>query len=180
MAQRLLVIEDEPTLARLLSYNLTQEGYEVTVEDHGTAGYDRATREPFDLIVLDLMLPGMNGIDILDKLRGQGIRTPVIVLTAKNAEEDVVRGLKSGADDYITKPFGVSELLARVSAVLRRISGLAEEAPRKRRYPLRPLSWDSWKSTRNVMKFRWVDRVLICVPRSLKSCCIWPGSRVWF
>ncbi|AIQ28733.1 MULTISPECIES: response regulator transcription factor [Paenibacillus] len=129
MAQRLLVIEDEPTLARLLSYNLTQEGYEVTVEDHGTAGYDRATREPFDLIVLDLMLPGMNGIDILDKLRGQGIRTPVIVLTAKNAEEDVVRGLKSGADDYITKPFGVSELLARVSAVLRRISGLAEEAP---------------------------------------------------
>jgi DNA-binding response OmpR family regulator len=93
MAQRLLVIEDEPTLARLLSYNLTQEGYEVTVEDHGTAGYDRATREPFDLIVLDLMLPGMNGIDILDKLRGQGIRTPIIVLTAKNAEEDVVRGL---------------------------------------------------------------------------------------
>ncbi len=129
MAQRLLVIEDEPTLARLLSYNLTQEGYEVTVEDHGTAGYDRATREPFDLIVLDLMLPGMNGIDILDKLRGQGIRTPVIVLTAKNAEEDVVRGLKSGADDYITKPFGVSELLARVSAVLRRISGMAEETP---------------------------------------------------
>lgn len=81
------------------------------------------------MIVLDLMLPGMNGIDILDKLRGQGIRTPIIVLTAKNAEEDVVRGLKSGADDYITKPFGVSELLARVSAVLRRISGLAEEAP---------------------------------------------------
>lgn len=73
----------------------------------------------------------MNGIDILDKLRGQGIRTPIIVLTAKNAEEDVVRGLKSGADDYITKPFGVSELLARVSAVLRRISGLAEEAPQE-------------------------------------------------
>lgn len=129
MAQRLLVIEDEPTLARLLSYNLAQEGYEVAHEDHGTAGYDRAVKEQFDLIVLDLMLPGMNGIDILDKLRGQGIRTPIIVLTAKNTEEDVVRGLKSGADDYMTKPFGVSELLARVSAVLRRVSGATEEAP---------------------------------------------------
>ncbi|WP_310549799.1 response regulator transcription factor [Paenibacillus glufosinatiresistens] len=130
MAQRLLVIEDEPTLGRLLSYNLVQEGYEVVLEDHGTAGYDRALKEHFDLIVLDLMLPGMNGIDILDKLRGQGVRTPVIVLTAKNTEDDVVRGLKSGADDYITKPFGVSELLARVSAVLRRISGIAEEPAR--------------------------------------------------
>lgn len=127
MAQRLLVIEDEPTLGRLLSYNLTQEGYEVMTEDHGTSGYDRALGEHFDLIILDVMLPGMNGIDILDKLRAQGIATPVIMLTAKNTEEDVVRGLKSGADDYITKPFGVSELLARVSAVLRRISGSASE-----------------------------------------------------
>ncbi|AOZ93874.1 response regulator transcription factor [Paenibacillus crassostreae] len=127
MPQRLLVIEDEPTLARLLSYNLTQEGYDVTVEDHGTAGYERASGESFDLILLDLMLPGMNGIDILSKLRAQGIVTPIIILTAKNAEEEVVQGLKSGADDYITKPFGVSELLARVSAVMRRVSGKNEE-----------------------------------------------------
>ncbi|MDR9856431.1 response regulator transcription factor [Paenibacillus sp. VCA1] len=128
MSQRLLVIEDEPTLARLLSYNLTQEGYEVTISDHGTTGFERAVQEPFDLIVLDLMLPGMNGFDILGKLRGKGIATPVIILTAKNAEEEVVQGLKLGADDYITKPFGVSELLARVATVLRRVSGVKEEA----------------------------------------------------
>ncbi|MNP16437.1 Alkaline phosphatase synthesis transcriptional regulatory protein PhoP [compost metagenome] len=73
------------------------------------------------------MLPGMNGIDILGKLRSQGVVTPIIILTAKNAEEEVVQGLKSGADDYITKPFGVSELLARVSAVMRRVSGKHEE-----------------------------------------------------
>ncbi|MBO2942505.1 response regulator transcription factor [Paenibacillus sp. F411] len=129
MAQRLLVIEDEPTLSRLLSYNLTQEGFLVTVEEHGTEGYERASRETFDLILLDVMLPGMNGFSILEKLRQQGITTPIIILTAKNAEEEVVQGLKMGADDYITKPFGVSELLARVSAVLRRVSGQpAEEA----------------------------------------------------
>lgn len=127
MSQRLLVIEDEPTLARLLSYNLSQEGYEVTMEDHGLAGYERASQESFDLILLDLMLPGMNGFEILSKLRGQGIVTPIIILTARNAEEEVVQGLKSGADDYITKPFGVSELLARVSAVMRRVSGRIED-----------------------------------------------------
>ena len=122
MAQRLLVIEDEPTLSRLLTYNLTQEGYDVTAEDHGSSGYDRAVSQDFDLILLDLMLPGMNGLDILNKLRVQGVTTPVIILTAKNGEAEVVQGLKSGADDYITKPFGVSELLARVDAVLRRYS----------------------------------------------------------
>ncbi|MHA0857456.1 response regulator transcription factor [Paenibacillus sp. CMAA1364] len=127
MPQRLLVIEDEPTLARLLSYNLHQEGYDVTVEDHGTLGYERALSESFDLILLDLMLPGMNGIEILGKLRTQGVVTPIIILTAKNAEEEVVQGLKLGADDYITKPFGVAELLARVSAVMRRVSGKSEE-----------------------------------------------------
>ncbi|CAM2964340.1 response regulator transcription factor [Paenibacillus sediminis] len=125
--QRLLVIEDEPTLARLLSYNLTQEGYEVTVEDHGTTGYEIARKSHFDLILLDLMLPGMNGFEILNKLRSEGIRTPIIILTAKNAEEEVVQGLKAGADDYITKPFGVSELMARVSAVLRRASGIEDK-----------------------------------------------------
>lgn len=128
MAQRLLVIEDEPTLSRLLTYNLTQEGYDVTAEDHGSAGYDRALSQEFDLILLDLMLPGMNGLDILNKLRIQGVSTPVIILTAKNGEAEVVQGLKSGADDYITKPFGVSELLARVDAVLRRYSN-GEDLP---------------------------------------------------
>lgn len=126
MTQRLLVIEDEPTLSRLLSYNLTSEGYEVVVEDHGQTGYETAFKQKFDLILLDLMLPGMNGFEIMSKLRSEGVTTPVIILTAKNAEEEVVQGLKSGADDYITKPFGVAELLARVAAVLRRANGQEE------------------------------------------------------
>lgn len=129
MTQRLLVIEDEPTLSRLLSYNLTSEGYQVVVAEHGQIGFDTAMQEEFDLILLDLMLPGMNGFEIMFKLRGEGVKTPIIILTAKNAEEEVVEGLKSGADDYITKPFGVAELLARVAAVLRRSNGQEEREP---------------------------------------------------
>ncbi|WP_442601460.1 response regulator transcription factor [Paenibacillus sp. KN14-4R] len=120
MTPKILVIEDEPTLARLLSYNLTQDGYEVKVVEHGGEGFQLAMQQAHDLIILDLMLPGMNGFEILTKLRQKGVRTPVIILTARNAEEEVVQGLKHGADDYMTKPFGVAELLARVSAVLRR------------------------------------------------------------
>ncbi|BBH18741.1 DNA-binding response regulator [Paenibacillus baekrokdamisoli] len=122
MTQKVLVIEDEPTLARLLSYNLSQEGYDTTVIDHGAEGLQVALQRSFDLIILDIMLPGMNGFEILSRLRQSGNTTPVVVLTARNAEEEVVQGLKRGADDYITKPFGVAELLARVSAVLRRTS----------------------------------------------------------
>ncbi|MDF2961006.1 MAG: PhoP family transcriptional regulator [Paenibacillus sp.] len=120
MPQTILVIEDEPTLARLLSYNLSQDGYETKVVDHGSDGLQIALQQSFDLIILDIMLPGINGFEILSKLRQKGNKTPVIILTARNAEEEVVQGLKYGADDYITKPFGVAELLARVSAVLRR------------------------------------------------------------
>src|SRR5690606_274771 len=83
-------------------------------------GLQTALQNKFDLIILDIMLPGMNGFEVLNRMRQNGVRTPVIILTARNAEEEVVQGLKHGADDYITKPFGVAELLARVSAVLRR------------------------------------------------------------
>ncbi|GIP15474.1 DNA-binding response regulator [Paenibacillus montaniterrae] len=127
MSNRILVIEDEPTLSRLLSYNLTQEGYDTTVVEHGSEGLQTALQDKFDLIILDIMLPGMNGFEILNRLHQNGVRTPVIILTARNAEEEVVQGLKHGADDYITKPFGVAELLARVSAVLRRTQN---EAPK--------------------------------------------------
>lgn len=120
MKPKILVIEDEPTLSRLLSYNLTQEGYETTAVEHGGEGLQKALAGSFDLIILDIMLPGMNGFEILTRLRQQGNETPVIMLTARNAEEEVVQGLKLGADDYITKPFGVAEMLARVSAVMRR------------------------------------------------------------
>ncbi|MCR8659031.1 response regulator transcription factor [Paenibacillus endoradicis] len=120
MSNKILVIEDEPTLSRLLSYNLIQEGYDTTVIDHGGDGLQAALQGNFDLIILDIMLPGMNGFEILNRLHQNNVRTPVVILTARNAEEEVVQGLKHGADDYITKPFGVAELLARVSAVLRR------------------------------------------------------------
>lgn len=122
MTNRILVIEDEPTLSKLLSYNLEQEGYEVSVVENGQDGLEKALSETFDLILLDLMLPGLNGFEVLTRLRRKENRTPVIMLTARTAEEEVVQGLKLGADDYITKPFGVAELLARVSAVLRRSS----------------------------------------------------------
>lgn len=116
----ILVVEDEPTLSRLLTYNLNQEGYATTVTGHGNEGLQLAMEKSFQLIILDLMLPGMNGFEILQKLRQNEVSTSVIILTARNAEEEIVQGLKLGADDYITKPFGVAELLARVSAVLRR------------------------------------------------------------
>lgn len=116
----ILIIEDEPTLSRLLSYNLSQAGYTTKSAEHGGEGLELALEGTYDLIVLDLMLPGMNGFEILTKLRSKGIKTPIIILTARNGEEEIVQGLKLGADDYITKPFGVAELLARVTAVLRR------------------------------------------------------------
>lgn len=114
------MIEDEPTLSRLLSYNLSQEGYTVHTVDNGGEGLQEASSQRYDLIILDIMLPGLNGFEVLTKLRQKGDLTPIIILTARNAENDVVQGLKLGADDYMTKPFGVAELLARVSAVLRR------------------------------------------------------------
>lgn len=123
LPQKILVIEDEPTLSRLLSYNLSQEGYETRMVDNGAEGLQQAMEDTYDLIILDIMLPGLNGFEVLSRLRQRGNKTPIIILTARNAEEEIVQGLRFGADDYITKPFGVSELLARVSAVLRRVSG---------------------------------------------------------
>jgi len=120
MSDKALIIEDEPTIARLVTYNLSQEGFETEVAGNGAEGLHSAIHESYAIIFLDLMLPGMNGFEVLQKLREAGVKTPVIILTARNAEEEVVQGLKLGADDYITKPFGVAELLARTSAVLRR------------------------------------------------------------
>jgi two-component system alkaline phosphatase synthesis response regulator PhoP len=121
MSDKVLIIEDEPTIARLVTYNLSQEGYETEVVGNGAEGLHRAVMDGgYAVILLDLMLPGMDGFEVLRKLREHGVRTPVIILTARNAEEEVVQGLRLGADDYMTKPFGVAELLARTSAVLRR------------------------------------------------------------
>ena len=132
---RILVVEDNPDLAYGLRNNLEIEGHTVTVAEDGLQGLDAARSEAPDLVILDLMLPGLDGYRVLQTLRGEGVDTPVLILTARGEETDKVLGFRRGADDYVTKPFGVLELLARVEAILRRSrggSGTAEEptAPR--------------------------------------------------
>jgi DNA-binding response OmpR family regulator len=117
---RLLVIEDEVKVAQALKKGLESERYEVVVATTGEDGFFRANAEVFDLLVLDVMLPGRDGIEVLTTLRKRGAQTPVLILTAKDAVEDRVLGLDSGADDYLVKPFAFSELLARIRALLRR------------------------------------------------------------
>src|SRR5437588_6825498 len=117
---RILVVEDEAKVARALKEGLEGERYDVVVAKTGEEGFFRANAELFDLIVLDLMLPGRDGIEVLATLRKRGVQTPVLILTAKDAVEDRVLGLDSGADDYLVKPFAFPELLARMRALLRR------------------------------------------------------------
>jgi DNA-binding response OmpR family regulator len=117
---RILVIEDETKVARALKEGLEGDHYEVVVASTGEDGFFRANAELFDLLVLDLMLPGRDGIEILTTLRKRGMQTPVLILTAKDGIDDRVLGLDSGADDYLVKPFAFPELLARIRALLRR------------------------------------------------------------
>lgn len=124
---RILVIEDEPDLLRGLEISLTAEGYEVSTASRGDTGARRALDERPDLVLLDVMLPGMNGLDVCRELRRQGYDGPIVMLTAKAEEIDRVVGLEIGADDYVTKPFGVRELVARIRARLRRHVVAAEE-----------------------------------------------------
>ena len=120
MAARVLLIEDEPALARGLSDTLRANGFEVTVAADGERGLDAAVRGDSDLILLDVMLPKVNGYEICRAVRSQGIDVPILMLTAKGREQDVIMGLNLGADDYITKPFRIGELIARTRAFLRR------------------------------------------------------------
>jgi DNA-binding response OmpR family regulator len=116
---RILVIEDEPKVARALEAGLERAGYQVVHAATGEDGFFLATSQTFDLVLLDLMLPGRDGLQILQALRGQRLKVPVLILTARDAVEDRVRGLDLGADDYLVKPFAFPELLARVRARLR-------------------------------------------------------------
>jgi two-component system, OmpR family, alkaline phosphatase synthesis response regulator PhoP len=120
VSRRILIVEDEPALRLSLSDRLRSEGYEVEVTGDGDNGFARARDEPFDLIVLDVMLPGRSGFDLCRDLRREGIETPVLMLTARGEVLDRVLGLKLGADDYLVKPFETLELLARIEALLRR------------------------------------------------------------
>ena len=118
--KRILLVEDEPGLVMTLTDRLQREGYAIETATDGESGLQRATREPFDLVLLDVMLPRMSGFDVCRDLRRRGVETPVIMLTARGQMVDKVVGLKLGADDYVTKPFEMAELLARVEAKLRR------------------------------------------------------------
>ena len=121
MSARILLVEDEPGLVMTLSDLLGAEGYEVESATDGTAGLSRALKEKFDLLVLDVMLPGKSGLEVCRELRQQGNDVAVLMLTAKTQLYDRVVGLKLGADDYLTKPFEPPELLARIEALLRRV-----------------------------------------------------------
>jgi DNA-binding response OmpR family regulator len=125
---RVLVVEDNADLAFAVTTALQSEGFDVAVAGTGPEGVERARERDADLIILDLMLPGFDGYRVIRTLRGEGIETPILVLTARGEEADKVRGLRLGADDYVTKPFGAMELLARVEALLRR-SRMSAPAP---------------------------------------------------
>ena len=119
-ACRILVIEDDPSISLGLRMNLAAEGYEVGLAEDGRSGLTRALNEPWHVIILDLMLPKLNGFEVVKHIRSNGNETPVLILSAKSALADKVMGLELGAEDYITKPFGIAEVLARIKVALRR------------------------------------------------------------
>ena len=127
MGKTVLIVEDEQNIVDILSFNLSREGYDTLEAYDGPTGLQLALEQNPDLILVDLMLPGMNGFDVCAKIRQSGNAIPIIMLTAREEEEDKVLGLELGADDYITKPFSMRELLARVKANIRRV-GMAPPA----------------------------------------------------
>ena len=148
MKDKILIIEDEAYIQELLQYNLEKSGYEIHIEGEGNGGMTEALTGAYDLILLDLMLPGVNGIEICKALRKnhETLHTPIIMLTAKAEELDKVLGLEMGADDYVTKPFSIRELTARIKALLRRsavaISGKSEKEEKLPFLIIRNISMD--------------------------------------
>jgi DNA-binding response OmpR family regulator len=133
---RVLIVEDEPGIALGLEDDLKMEGYEVEVVANGNAACQRALAGKFDLLLLDVMLPGKDGFEVCRELRRRGLAVPILMLTAKVQEAEKVLGLELGADDYVTKPFGTRELHARIKALLRR--GTARRSPPK---PTHSMTW---------------------------------------
>ncbi len=146
MKKRILLVEDEPGLILTLTDRLESEGYEVVTESTGDAGMQRAVNEVFDLYILDVMLPVRSGLDICQELRKKEIQTPVMMLTAKGQVVDKVVGLKLGADDYLTKPFEMPELLARIEALLRRTQKQAPQQGQIDTYSFGDISIDFRKA----------------------------------
>ncbi|WP_089752333.1 response regulator transcription factor [Halobacillus alkaliphilus] len=121
MDQKILIVDDEESIVTLLKYNIEQAGFETDIAYTGTNALEKASVTSFDLIVLDVMLPGMDGMEVCKKLRQMQVDTPILMLTAKDDEFDKVLGLELGADDYLTKPFSPREVVARIKAILRRM-----------------------------------------------------------
>lgn len=119
--KKVLIVDDEPSIVTLLTFNLEKEGYQVTSATDGIEGYELALNHSFDFLILDVMLPNLDGIEITKKLRQEKIETPILVLTAKDDPIDRILGLEIGADDYLTKPFSPREVVARMKAIFRRI-----------------------------------------------------------
>jgi DNA-binding response OmpR family regulator len=126
MGKRILIIEDNRDLAQLLELHLRDLSFEVDTAFDGVSGIARAEAHPYDLIILDLMLPGLDGLEICKRLRSKSTFVPILILTSKSSEMDRVLGLELGADDYVTKPFSIMELMARVKAIIRRVDGMKE------------------------------------------------------
>jgi DNA-binding response OmpR family regulator len=166
----ILVVEDEPTMQTGLKDNLEFEGYDVKVVANGKAGLDEIVNNTYDLVILDVMLPQMSGFDVLKKAREKGVSTPVIMLTAKGEEIDKVLGLELGADDYVTKPFGLRELIARVKAVLRRHEGAGQSSATQMKLDDVLVDFAAYTATRGgnevtmtpkefeILKFLWQHR----------------------
>ena len=123
---RVLVVEDDATIADFVEKGLREAGFAVDVASDGPQGLAKAIEGPYDAAIVDVMLPRMDGLAVIDALRARGVRTPVLILSAKRSVDDRVRGLQAGGDDYLTKPFAFAELLARVQALIRRATGAAE------------------------------------------------------
>jgi DNA-binding response OmpR family regulator len=167
---KILLVEDEPEMVRGLKDNFQFEGYEVDVARDGVTGLKMITSNSYDLIILDIMLPKLSGLEVCKRVREQGIATPIIMLTARSEEIDKVLGFELGADDYVTKPFGVRERLARAKAAIRRSEG--STAATVERMTLGDLDFDfaAYTATRDgeqlsftpkeyeIMKYLWVHR----------------------
>lgn len=123
---RVLIVEDDPTIAEFVAKGLTEAGYAVDVAPDGERGVDLATSASYDAAIVDIMLPRLDGLALIDRIRARGIPTPVLILSARRSVDDRVKGLQAGGDDYLTKPFAFAELLARLQALIRRSTGQAE------------------------------------------------------
>ncbi len=128
MNRKILIIEDDPDIAQLITMHVTEAGYEALHVSNGELGLEEFEKSAFDLLVLDLMLPGINGLEVCKQIRKENERIPVLMLTAKSTELDRVLGLELGADDYLTKPFSVVELMARIKALFRRVDALGKSS----------------------------------------------------